>query len=200
MYCMRIIRIAWRDAVQLKSEFMSAEVKNYNLVARIIHWFTAVVVIGMFALGLWMVELTYYSEWYKEAPFWHKSVGILLAVLTLFRVVWKVFTPSPNVEGKAFEVIAAKMAHLLMYLLLFVLFVSGYLISTSDDRGIEVFGWFTVPAAGELFPNQSDIAGQIHYYVAMALIGIAGIHILAALKHHFIDKDNTLRKMVGASK
>lgn len=87
-----------------------------------------------------------------------------------------------------------------MYLLLVTIFVSGYLISTSDGRGIEVFNWFTVPGAGELFPGQSDIAGEIHFYAAWAVILIAGLHAIAALKHHFIDKDNTLRKMLGASK
>ncbi|WED24789.1 cytochrome b [Vibrio sp. JC009] len=179
---------------------MKKEVKNYNLVARTIHWLTAFVVIAMFALGLWMMELTYYSEWYKTAPYWHKSVGILLAGLTLFRVIWKLISASPKTEGKPYEVVAAKAAHLLMYLLLFTLFASGYLISTSDGRGIEVFGWFSIPGAGELFSNQSDIAGQVHYYVALALIGLASVHALAALKHHFIDKDDTLRKMVGASK
>jgi cytochrome b561 len=147
-----------------------------------------------------MVELTYYNEWYKTAPHWHKSVGILLALLTLFRLAWKALKPSPKVEGKRYEVVLAISAHHTMYLLLFMLFISGYLISTSDGRGIEVFNWFTVPGAGELFPNQSDIAGQVHFYTAMALIGLVTVHVLAALKHHFIDKDNTLRKMTGAAK
>lgn len=105
-----------------------------------------------------------------------------------------------KVEGSRFEVVAAKAAHGVMYLLLLTIFVSGYLISTSDGRGIEVFNWFTVPGAGELFSGQSDIAGEIHFYAAWAVILIAGLHAVAALKHHFIDKDNTLRKMLGASK
>ncbi len=109
-------------------------------------------------------------------------------------------TVSPKIEGKAYEVVAAKLAHALMYVLLFTIFITGYLISTSDGRGIEVFNWFTVPSAGELFPNQSDLAGEIHFYAAWTIILLAGLHALAALKHHFIDKDNTLRKMLGASK
>ena len=87
-----------------------------------------------------------------------------------------------------------------MYLLIFVIFSSGYLISTEDGRGIDVFTWFTVPSLGALFENQADIAGNIHFYAAWSLVIIASIHALAALKHHFINKDNTLRKMLGASK
>ncbi|MEL7292644.1 MAG: cytochrome b [Pseudomonadota bacterium] len=179
---------------------MKSEVKNYNLLARAIHWLSALVVIGMFAVGWWMVDLSYYSEWYRIAPHWHKSVGLLLAGVTLFRLVWKTVTPSPKVEGAAYEVIGAKLAHLAMYGLLFALFASGYLISTEDGRGIDVFNWFTVPGLGALFEGQADLAGQVHFYLAWGLILLAAVHALAALKHHFINKDNTLRKMIGASK
>lgn len=179
---------------------MKQDVKNYNSVARFIHWLSAVVIIAMFAVGLWMVDLNYYSSWYQTAPFWHKSVGITLAALTIFRVVWKMVTATPSIEGKPYEIKAAKAVHHFLYLLLAILFLSGYLISTSDGRGIEVFSLFTLPGLGELFPNQSDLAGQVHYYSAFILIGFAGLHAAAAIKHHLIDKDNTLRKMTGAIK
>ncbi|UGA57124.1 cytochrome b [Vibrio sp. VB16] len=179
---------------------MSKEVKNYNPMARGLHWLSALVILGMFAAGLWMVELNYYSSWYKTAPHWHKSVGLLLAVLTAFRIIWKWTTLSPAIEGSALEKKGAHAVHQLLYVLMIVLFVSGYLISTSDGRGIEVFNWFTVPGLGELFADQSDISGEIHFYTAVTLIGFAALHAAAALKHHFINKDNTLRKMIGASK
>lgn len=179
---------------------MDTSVKNYNLLTRAMHWLSAIVIVGLFAVGLWMVDLSYYSEWYRTAPHYHRSIGILLAIVTLFRIVWKHMSASPKPEGKTYEIIAAKLAHGAMYLLLITIFVTGYLISTSDGRGIEVFEWFTVAGAGELFPNQSDLAGEIHFYAAWAIVLIAGVHAVAALKHHFIDKDNTLRKMLGASK
>lgn len=177
-----------------------SEIKRYSAIARFFHWSSALTVFGLFGVGLWMVDLTYYSEWYKTAPHWHKSIGILLAFLTLARVIWKHLSVSPKIEGKPFEVLAAKWVHIAMYALLFVMFFSGYLISTADGRGIEVFGWFEVPSIGELFANQPDIAGNIHYYSALTLIGLAALHGIAALKHHFIDKDDTLRKMIGERK
>lgn len=179
---------------------MSTEVKRYNPISRIIHWLSAIVIIGLFAAGLWMVDLSYYSEWYRTAPHWHKSIGILLAGLTLIRLVWKSVTVSPNVEGNTLEKWAAKIAHGLMYILLLILFTSGYLISTADGRAIDIFDWFAIPGAGALFEGQADLAGEIHFYAAWTLIILAGLHAMAALKHHFIDKDNTLRKMIGASK
>ncbi|MCY9803378.1 cytochrome b [Vibrio scophthalmi] len=179
---------------------MSTEVKRYNPISRIIHWLSAIVIIGLFAAGLWMVDLSYYSEWYRTAPHWHKSIGILLAGLTLIRLVWKSVTLSPNIEGNTLEKWAAKIAHGLMYIVLLILFTSGYLISTADGRAIDVFDWFAIPGAGALFEGQADLAGEIHFYAAWTLIILAGLHAIAALKHHFIDKDNTLRKMIGASK
>jgi cytochrome b561 len=179
---------------------MSSPVRNYNLISRTLHWISALTVFSLFGIGLWMVDLSYYSEWYKTAPQWHKSIGLILAAATIFRLVWKALSAEPRVEGSRFEMKAATMAHHTLYLLLFGLFVSGYLISTSDGRGIEVFGWFTVPAMGELFANQSDVAGEIHYYCGWAVIALSALHALAALKHHFINKDNTLKKMLGAVK
>lgn len=179
---------------------MNAQVKNYNKVAIFLHWISAIVIIGMFVLGVWMVGLNYYSSWYKEAPHLHKSIGLLLAAMTLLRVIWKAKTSSPKIEGKRYEVVAATAIHHLIYLDLVLIFVSGYLISTADGRGIEVFNWFTVPGTGELFLGQSDLAGLVHSFAAWGLISMAALHALAAIKHHVINKDNTLRKMIGVNK
>ncbi|WP_299022445.1 cytochrome b [uncultured Photobacterium sp.] len=171
--------------------------KNYDWLSIILHWLSAVAIIGLFAVGLWMVDLNYYSQWYKPAPHWHKSIGLCLAFATLFRLCWKYLKGHPPIEGARWEKVGAKMAHWLIYLMLFGMFISGYLISTADGRAIDVFNWFAVPALGELFPNQADIAGELHYYLAFGLIALALVHALAALKHHFINKDNTLKKMLG---
>lgn len=179
---------------------MNRVVQGYNVIAKVNHWLSAVIIIGLFAVGLWMVDLSYYSTWYQDAPHWHKSVGLLLALYTIFRVTWRLLTRSPEIEGTGFEKFAANIAHFLMYALLFGIFISGYLISTSDGRGIDIFDWYTVPSLGALFEDQSDIAGWLHYYFACTLIGLASLHAIAALKHHFVNKDNTLRKMTGAIK
>jgi len=175
---------------------MPEKVKQYNNTAKLLHWSSALLVIVLFTLGLWMVDLTYYSEWYKTAPYWHKSIGLCLFALTLFRIIWKLFTAAPVIEGKEWEIKAAKIAHLSLYLLLLGIFISGYMISTADGRSIDVFNWFSVPGFGSFFENQEDIAGTVHYYLAVTLISLAAVHALAALKHHFINKDNTLNKML----
>lgn len=175
---------------------MAKHSPSYNKLAKLFHWLSAILVIGLFAVGIWMVELTYYSEWYQKAPHWHKSVGFCLAIFTFLRLLWKIKSVPPAIEGSQFEKKAAISVHHLLYLLLFVLFISGYLISTADGRAIEIFNWFELPSLGAFINNQEDVAGLIHEYAAYSLIALVVIHALAALKHHFINKDNTLRKML----
>ncbi|WP_354625164.1 cytochrome b [Psychromonas sp. MME2] len=175
---------------------MPQSVTHYNRLSKLFHWTSALLVILLFSLGVWMVDLSYYSEWYKTAPHWHKSIGICLFAITLLRIIYKNVTASPKIEGARWEVISAKIAHTLIYILLFTIFISGYLISTADGRAIEIFNWFSIPGFGSFIENQEDIAGDIHYYLAYTLIALASVHALAALKHHFIDKDNTLKKML----
>ncbi|WP_144392720.1 cytochrome b [Pleionea sediminis] len=171
--------------------------QQYGLISKVIHWLVALVVFTMFGVGLWMVELDYYSTWYKDAPHYHKSVGILLTVVIIFRLVWRWFNvkPEPLKSHSRFERIAAHIAHIIIYVLLFAIFISGYLISTADGRGISVFNWFEVPSLGQFVENQEDLAGEIHELLAFGLIGLVAIHALAALKHHFFDKDSTLKRM-----
>lgn len=162
-----------------------------------IHWLSAVAVFGLFAVGWWMVELDYYSEWYRTAPELHKSVGLTLLALTLFRIYWKLSNPKPvELAEKELEKQAGKTAHFILYALLLVIMISGYLISTADGRGIEWFGLFTVPSLGEFINNQEDFAGAIHKWAAYIIMGLVLVHALAAIKHHFIEKNDTLKRMI----
>lgn len=175
---------------------MPEPITQYNTVTKLLHWSSALLIFGLFFLGLWMVDLSYYSEWYKLAPHWHKSIGLCLFAATLFRLIWKITTKTPAIEGQIWEKTAAKQVHRLLYILLFSMFISGYMISTADGRAITVFTWFSVPGLGSLVENQEDIAGKVHYYLAFTVISLTCLHALAALKHHFINKDNTLNKML----
>ena len=172
---------------------------RYGLVSVVLHWLVALVVFGLFALGFWMVGLSYYDPWRQSAPDLHKSIGILLFAVMLLRVLWRQLNPAPAAlasHGRLTR-LASKLGHGVLYLGLFGVMISGYLISTADGRGIEVFGLFSVPATLTGISQQEDIAGAIHEYLAWGLVIFAGLHGLAALKHHFIDRDSTLLRMFG---
>jgi cytochrome b561 len=171
----------------------------YGLVAVVLHWLVASAVLGLFALGLWMVELTYYDDWYRTAPAIHKAVGVLLFMAVVLRLGWRQLgpRPAPLASHRPLERRAAGIAHALMYILLFTVMLSGFLISTADGRPIDVFGLFSVPALVSDLPNQADIAGKLHLYLAITLVSLAALHALAALKHQIIDRDGTLLRMLG---
>lgn len=173
--------------------------RGYGLVAIMLHWLVALAVIGLFSLGVWMTGLGYYDDWYKRGPDLHKSIGIVLFIIMLARVLWSAKNIKPEDEpgSSAWQRRAAHGMHRLLYVLPFALVISGYLISTADGRAIEVFNLFSVPATLTGIANMEDVAGEVHWYLALILIGLAGVHALAALKHHFIDRDRTLIKMLG---
>ena len=174
--------------------------ERYGWVAIALHWLMAPAIIGLFALGWWMRQLSYYDPWYRQGPELHKAIGILLLGLLLLRLLWKLVNQSPAPEPATpnWQLLSARLAHGAIYLLLFTIMTSGYLISTADGRAIDVFGLFSIPATVQGIPNQEDIAGEIHEILAWSLMALVAIHALAALKHHFIDRDATLRKMLGA--
>ncbi|WP_373185836.1 cytochrome b [Halopseudomonas sp.] len=173
--------------------------KTYGLMAVSLHWIIALGVIGTAILGLWMTGLDYYSAWYRSAPFWHKSIGITLATLIILRLLWRWSNPrpAPLPHHPRWEVRLASLVHALLYLLLFIIIASGYLISTAKGQGVSIFGWFELPAIVTGLPAQADRAGFAHYWLGVSLLGLIALHALGALKHHFLDHDNTLRRMLG---
>ena len=174
-------------------------IDRFGLVAIVLHWVIALTIFGLFGLGWYMIDLSYFDRLNKILPAIHKSIGMLLILVFVFSVIWKLVNLAPKpVEGSTrFEIIAAKMAHLGLYGLMAVILITGYLIPTAKGMGISVFGWFEVPATITSIPVQEYVTGLIHKYLSYAIIGLALLHAAAALKHHFINKDDTLRRMLG---
>lgn len=172
---------------------------RYGAVSIFLHWSVALAVFGLFALGLWMVGLDYYDPWRKEAPDLHKSIGLTLLAVMVIRLVWRFISPPPPPLASYSPAtrVGAKLGHVFLYLSLFALMTAGYLISTAEGVGIPVFGLFEVPALISSLPDQADVAGVVHLWLAWTVVIFAVLHGLAAFKHHFIDRDVTLTRMLG---
>jgi len=173
---------------------------KYGWISIGVHWLMALVVFGMFGLGLYMSDLTYVDAWYKAAPKLHMGIGILLFSALLLRLFWRFINPRPQIYGQDFEKKMGLLVQRTHYVLLFVLMVAGYLTATADGRGIEVFSWFEVPAVLAAEKGREDIAGTVHMLLAWAVMVLVALHAGAALKHHFIEKDATLLRMLGKHK
>ncbi|VAX07229.1 Cytochrome b561 homolog 2 [hydrothermal vent metagenome] len=173
--------------------------KHYGSVTIILHWICAIAVIGMFTLGLWMTSLEYYDPWYHKGPNLHRSTGILLMLLFLLRFIWRQLNLRPEPIGQAWEQAIAELVHRSIYLLIVAIGTSGYLISTADGHSLSVFGWFEIPALITSIERLEDIAGTIHLTLAITLITVAALHALAAFKHHFVNRDPTLTRMLRSA-
>lgn len=172
---------------------------RYDGVSVALHWLTAVAVIGLFGLGFWMVDLDYYDAWYRRAPDLHRSIGLTLAALFVVRLGWMALRerPPPLASHGVLEKRGARVVHVVLLVLLAMMFTSGYLISTAKGQGIDVFGVITVPAILTSEENLEDLAGVVHEWTAYGLVSLAALHAAAAVKHHVVDRDATLSRMLG---
>ncbi|TNC81985.1 MAG: cytochrome b [Oleiphilus sp.] len=182
--------------------FWKNQAHQWSITSISLHWLSALLVFTLYPLGWYMVELDYYDAWYRTAPYWHKGLGLLLFALILLRLTSRM--SAGKVAGlpshQAWEIRVASLVHFLLYVLLLISCVSGYMISTADGRGISFFDLFEVPAWTIGLDQQEELAGTVHEWVTNMLIGLAGVHALAALKHHFYDRDATILRMLGRNR
>lgn len=170
---------------------------DYGLVAIALHWFMALGIFFLFGLGLYMTDLDYYDAWYHKGPDLHKALGMVVLLLLIVRVPWRLANVRPVPQGRPWERRLAHWMHNSHYVLMTAVLVSGYLIPTAKGEGVSIFGWVDVPSIMHLSGPQEDVVGRIHWLSAWILVVLAVLHALAAYKHHFVDKDDTLLRMIG---
>ena len=171
---------------------------HYGIVAMGFHWTIALAITGLVGLGAWMVGLTYYDPWYNDSLALHKAIGIVVLALAVAKFGWKLADRKPGFgpEVKPYERAGATAMHWVLNALMIVLPITGYLISTSEDAAIDMFGLYDLPALFDVSADARDFAIDIHYYVAYGGIALVALHIGASLKHHFIDRGSTLTRML----
>ena len=172
---------------------------SFGLISRSLHWIMALLLTILFVMGLYMTSLDYYDPLYHSLPWWHKSIGLFVFFLLLLRMFWRLSNPQPaHLEThKKWERVLADLIQKIFYLFILLIAVSGYFISTAKGKGIEFFNLFEVPAMmQELKEETVDLVGNAHEIMAISLALLVVLHALAALKHHIIDKDTTLIRMI----
>ena len=168
-----------------------------------LHWAVALVMIGMIAVGFYMAS----TEAWALYPI-HKSIGVLIFFVVLVRIVWRIKNGWPITVGDAARVqlIAAKIVHWVLILGTLFMPLSGMLMSAAGGHGIEVFGLELIamnpdPAnQGEVLahiPALASLGHEVHELLGLALVGAVVLHVIGALKHHILDKDITLTRMLG---
>jgi len=173
---------------------------RYGAIAMLLHWAMAVLIIGLAALGLYMVTLPDAGFNTKKIALilYHKELGLLALVLFAARLAWRVTQILPVLAAQVpdWQKITARFVHLCFYALMFALPMTGWLMSSAAGIPVTFFGLFTLPD----FIRHDDYLFQrlieLHKWLGYALIFFLCAHVGAALFHHFVLKDDTLRKML----
>ncbi|MCB1584386.1 MAG: cytochrome b [Xanthomonadales bacterium] len=171
--------------------------KKYPLITRLLHWVTALLVIALFFSGWYMVQLDYYHPWYHKLPELHIVTGLLLALLWLL-VLSRLFLPKVkfNQNHPFLERLLSQIVKWLFYLTVSIMVISGYLMSTASGEAFVLLNLIKIPAVSHFSAAQIDNLGLIHEYTSYTIMLLLGFHIIGAFKHHFFDKDNTLKHML----
>ena len=172
--------------------------RDYGLTSKLMHWAIAILIVGLIALGWYMVDLTYFDKWYNESLAVHKALGMLVLALGAFFVMWRFISPSPEHQPTLarWERIAAGCMHYALIAMMILIPVTGYFISTSAGKSVEIFGWFEIPPIMDVDKTLRDVAIELHYYLGYGTGILVCLHAAAAVKHQFIDRDGTLARMI----
>ena len=176
-----------------------ATVLRYSGPAIALHWLIALVVVAGAGIGTYMADLPESAAGREALYDLHRSIGVTVFVLLLARVAWRAIRKPPELVSSMprLQRIAAKATHIALYALLAVVPIAGYLMSNLEGEAVKVFG-LTLPTLAAPNEAAAGFFGEAHSVAAWTLIVLAGVHALAALKHHFIDRDATLLRMLPA--
>ncbi len=172
-------------------------VERYGTVAQGFHWIVALCVIGLLGMGLYMTSLDPSPSVFKLYAL-HKSLGIVVLTLAVLRLVWKITNPHPHAlpTHAAWEKFLARLTHVFLYFAIIGMPLSGWIMSSAKNFPVSVFNMFTLPNLVGPSEEIARAAAQFHGLTAWALIAAIGRPFAGALKHHVIDKDGTLRRMI----
>lgn len=171
--------------------------KKYTRTAIALHWLMALLILATFPLGLYMSDLAL-SPFKLRLYSYHKWIGIVILMLLLVRVIWRLTHRPPTFETALlrWQILSAHAVHLLLYILLFIVPLSGWLMSSALGFQTVLFG--VLPLPDLIGPDKAlgAVLKNVHEVLNYSLLGVVIVHVAAALQHHFIRRDGTLRRML----
>jgi len=188
-----------RSAPMPTSSIRSAvTAERYDTVAISLHWLIALAMLAEIALGWWMLDIPKLPVGVRAGWFnLHKSVGLTLALLIAFRLIWRLRHAPPPAPATlpAWQAAAARWGHGLMYVCMLALPISGYVGSTFSGYPIKWFG-LALPGWGWKDDAIKDAMSTLHYGVSWLLVALIAAHLAAALKHLLLDRDEVFSRML----
>ena len=169
---------------------------RYTFTAIALHWLAAALVLANFALGPWMVDLPLSPEKLRLYG-WHKWIGITVFLLVLARLAWRHWHPAPPpVAMPEWQRRAAAATHVALYALLLLIPLSGWVYSSATGVQVVYLGLVPLPDLVGKDRALAAILKAVHATLNFSLLALVILHIGAALKHHFVDRDGVLARML----
>ncbi len=169
----------------------------YGFIAKTFHWLIAVLFILLLAVGLFMTSLT--DKVFKIFLYdFHKALGMVVLGLVLLRIIWRLFETKTQlpVELPNWQKKTSNVVFYALYFFMVIMPITGYLMSVLNGHPIDMFGYFTLPDLGKGPSPLGTATHFIHVNLPYYVIAILSLHVLAALYHHFIRKDNVMNRML----
>jgi len=171
--------------------------EKFTFTTRLLHWSIAAVLLIQIPLAWYMTDLPLGPDKFAKYAL-HKSFGMTLFTLAVVRLVWALIGKRPQLPPgtKLYEKILAKVTQGLLYLIVLVMPISGWIMSSAANVPVTIFGVLTLPSL--VAPNEQlmESMEEVHEIQAIVLLTLVTVHFLAGLKHHFIDRDNVLHSML----
>ena len=169
---------------------------RYTTPAIALHWLLAVLIMASFSFGLYMVELPFSPGRIKQYN-WHKWAGITILALSALRLLWRLSHPPPamNISMPLWQLRASQATHWLMYGLFLVAPLAGWAYSSAAGFPVVYFGLLALP---DLVSRDADVATilkLVHRVLTYSLAALVSLHVLAALKHHFLERNQLLDRI-----
>ncbi|MDH6503920.1 cytochrome b [Polynucleobacter sphagniphilus] len=173
---------------------------RYNPISVAFHWLMAAIIVVTWSIAIVVSDMPL-SPARITGYSWHKWLGVTVFFLVILRLVWRATHPAPQLEIKmpVWQERAMQLTHFALYLLMMVIPLVGWLMSSAKGYTVNYFGLFELP---DLLSKDKALGHQLkdlHEYLADILVALVCLHVLAALKHQFIDKDGLLSRMLFCS-
>jgi cytochrome b561/polyisoprenoid-binding protein YceI len=176
---------------------------SYGRVTQWLHWLIAALIVAQYVLGQMAANAASDDLALRQLALLanHKSIGITVLLLATVRIGWRWRTQIPQLPGSMpnWQVRLSKLSHFLLYLLIFALPISGWLMSSASAYTVSWFNLVQLPDLLSPSEDSKELLVNIHHLLATTLLLLASAHLLAALKHHFVDRDGVLKRMLSAS-
>lgn len=170
---------------------------HYTGTAKVLHWLVALIIIGLFVLGQYMSDLSM-SPRKLQLYSWHKWFGVTVFLLVLVRLGWRLTHQPPRlpVRMPKLQQLASHVGHMALYGLMLAIPISGWMMSSAKGYQTVWFGVLPIPDLLGKDKLLGDLLAELHGTLNGLLVFIVVIHVIAALKHHFIDRDDVLKRML----